>query len=233
MKDNKLVSVIMSVYNDGDRVQKAIESILNQSYSNFELLITDDCSSDHTLRICNKYSELDNVKVYQNNENIGLTKSLNKLIEQAKGDFIARQDSDDISHKMRIEKQIEYMETRDLLVSTTRATLLQNNYYKIRPRWSHLIPNKLVIKLKNPFIHGTLIIQKELLLEFGCYDESYYFAQDFKLFSDLINSGIKVTTLGENLYTLNTENNLSTKFKNQQQKFSNRILKENRKIISK
>jgi glycosyltransferase involved in cell wall biosynthesis len=46
MKDNKLVSVIMSVYNDGDRVQKAIESILNQSYSNFELLITDDCSSD-------------------------------------------------------------------------------------------------------------------------------------------------------------------------------------------
>tara|TARA_Y100000389_G_C17458638_1_gene519970 strand:+ start:2090 stop:2791 length:702 start_codon:yes stop_codon:yes gene_type:complete len=233
MKDNKLVSVIMSVYNDGDRVQKAIESILNQSYSNLELLITDDCSSDHTLRICNKYSELDNVKVYRNKENIGLTKSLNKLIEQAKGDFIARQDSDDISHKMRIEKQIEYMETRDLLVSTTRATLLQNNYYKIRPRWSHLIPNKLVIKLKNPFIHGTLIIQKELLLEFGCYDESYYFAQDFKLFSDLINSGIKVTTLGENLYTLNTENNLSTKFKNQQQKFSNRILKENRKIISK
>jgi glycosyltransferase involved in cell wall biosynthesis len=233
MKDNKLVSVIMSVYNDGDRVQKAIESILNQSYSNFELLITDDCSSDHTLRICNKYSELDNVKVYRNNENIGLTKSLNKLIELTKGDFIASQDSDDISHKMRIEKQIEYMETRDLLVSTTRATLLQNNYYKIRPRWSHLIPNKLVIKLKNPFIHGTLIIQKELLLEFGCYDESYYFAQDFKLFSDLINSGVKVTTLGENLYTLNTENNLSTKFKNQQQKFSNRILKENRKIISK
>ena len=233
MKNNKLVSVIMSVYNDSDRVQKAIESILKQSYSNFELLIMDDCSSDQTLKICNKYSDLDNVKVYRNNENIGLTKSLNKLIELAKGDFIARQDSDDISHKMRIEKQIEYMETRDLLVSTTRATLLQNNYYKIRPRWSHLIPNKLVIKLKNPFIHGTLIIQKELLLEFGCYDESYYFAQDFKLFSDLINSGVKVTTLGENLYTLNTENNLSTKFKNQQQKFSNRILKENRKIISK
>ena len=163
MKDNKLVSVIMSVYNDGDRVQKAIESILNQSYSNFELLITDDCSSDHTLRICNKYSELDNVKVYRNNENIGLTKSLNKLIELTKGDFIARQDSDDISHKMRIEKQIEFMNNNNSCgISGTYAEIFGESE-GIRKHSTDTNELKIRSLFSCQFCHPTVIIRKKII----------------------------------------------------------------------
>ena len=76
----------------------------------------------------------------------------------------------------------------------------------------------MVINLKNPFIHGTLLIDKALLKKIGGYDEHYYFAQDFKLFSSLINENIEIKTLSEPLYFLNTEDNLSTKYKSKQKK---------------
>ena len=82
MDENKLVSVIMSVYNDANRVKKSIESILNQSYSNIELLIMDDGSTDNTFEICKNYQNENNVKIFKNNHNIGLTKSLNILIKR-------------------------------------------------------------------------------------------------------------------------------------------------------
>jgi glycosyltransferase involved in cell wall biosynthesis len=230
MSNKNLVSVIMSVYNDELRVGKAIESILNQSYKNIELLIVDDSSTDKTLEICKDYIQT-NVHVYKNKKNIGLTKSLNKLLKLSNGNYIARQDSDDISHPTRIEKQINHMLKNKLLVSTTRANLLENSPSKIRPRWSHHIPNTLIIKFKNPFIHGTLVIEKELLEEIGGYDEEYYFAQDFKLFSDLINLKINIQTLREPLYFLNTTDNLSTRFTSAQSEYSKKILKENRKLI--
>ena len=232
MTSSPKISILMSCFNSEETVQKSINSILQQSYDEFEFLIMDDNSTDNTFNIIKENAKIDTrIRYFRNEINLGLTKSLNKLIEHSKGSFIARQDADDISLKERLEIQIEFLKSSSNRIVTTRAVNIDSR--KIHPGFSYYLPKNFVIKYKNPFIHGTLIIQKELLLEFGCYDESYYFAQDFKLFSDLINSGVKVTTLGENLYTLNTENNLSTKFKNQQQKFSNRILKENRKIISK
>ena len=104
---NQLVSVIMGVYNNEDTVKNAIDSILNQSYKNIELIITDDNSSDNSLSVIKNYQDQKNVKLIENKENIGLTKSLNLMIKASKGKLIARQDADDISLEKRIEVQVE------------------------------------------------------------------------------------------------------------------------------
>ena len=88
----------MSVYNNEDTVKGSIESILSQSYKNIEL-ITDDCSSDRSLSIIKNYLDDKNVKLIENSENKGLTKSLNTMIKVASGELIARQDADDISSR--------------------------------------------------------------------------------------------------------------------------------------
>ena len=105
-KNSKKVSVIMSTFNSAGSVAKSIESITNQTYKNLELLIVDDNSSDDTFNIIKRYSELnDNIFVFKNELNIGLTKSLNFLILKSKGELIARQDDDDISYPGRIKNK--------------------------------------------------------------------------------------------------------------------------------
>ena len=112
---NKKISVIMSVYNDENNVEDAIQSIINQTYQDFELLIMDDCSEDMTGKICKEYEKnFENIKIYKNSKNLGLTKSLNILISKSSGEYIARQDSDDISLRSRFENQIDYIESEKL-----------------------------------------------------------------------------------------------------------------------
>ena len=109
-ESSPLVSVIMSVYNGEKYLSKAIESILNQSYRNFEFIIVDDASTDSSLEIINEYLKIDNrIIILSNNVNIGLGSSLNKAIQFSSGEFIARMDSDDISIPDRLEKQINYL----------------------------------------------------------------------------------------------------------------------------
>ena len=88
------------------------------------------------------------------------------------------------------------------------------------PNLSYYLPHKYSIKFKNPFIHGTLMIQKKLLIEIGKYDESFYYAQDYKLFIDLIKNGEKVKMIKEPLYQLNMSNNISSTNKYQQKKYA-------------
>ncbi len=126
MSKGPLVSIIMSVHNGEPSLSKSINSITIQTYENMEILIMDDGSTDNSNKILEESANSDKrIKVFQNTENIGLTKSLNLLIEETKGDFIARQDADDISNQYRIEKQLDFMKINDLDASTTRAKLLE------------------------------------------------------------------------------------------------------------
>ena len=117
---NPLVSIIMSVFNNESDVASSIESILCQTYSNFEFLILDDGSTDNTEKIIRGFKD-DRIRIITNSENIGLTKSLNKLIIKANGDYIARQDADDLSKKERIETQIKFVQQKNLDACTSRA----------------------------------------------------------------------------------------------------------------
>ena len=205
------VSVIMSCYNSQQTVGRAIESILNQTLENIELLICDDSSIDNTYEIITKYKDLDKrVKVYKNIKNLGLTKTLNFLIEKADGALIARQDDDDISLSERLKTQVNVLKEENLDFITTRAKVLGSK--KLIPGISFNLPNSLVMNFKNPFIHGTLLIDKEVLSSVGNYDERFYYAQDYKLFSDLLSRRYKYATLKTPLYELNIKDNISSKF---------------------
>ena len=211
------ISVIMSVYNDQDNISNSIKSILGQNYKDFEFLIVDDCSTDNTYEEIKKFTTDPRIKLYKNSKNIGLTKSLNFLIEKSSGKYIFRQDSDDVSLSQRFQEQLNVLEREIYQVCTSRAINMQNN--KTIPGLSSWVPKKISIKFKNPYIHGTLAIQKSLLNSIGNYDEDYLYAQDFKLFLDLIKKNKKIFEIKKPLYKLNTKNNISTINKDKQRSY--------------
>lgn len=123
------ISVIMSVYNDEKYIAKAIDSILTQSFSNFELIICDDYSTDRSSNIIEKYVKQDNrIVFFKNEKNLGLATSLNRCIERAKGKYIARMDSDDISLPNRFEVEYNYLEDNsDIVVVGCKCQCIDEN----------------------------------------------------------------------------------------------------------
>lgn len=220
---NLKISVIMSV-KDGEKFLKnSIDSVLNQSYKNFEFLICDDGSEDNSFQICKEYSKRDNrIVLVKNSKTIGLTKSLNNLIKISTGNIIARQDADDISAHDRFSKQLKLYKKGHQII-TSRAKIYGSK--KTKPRISYFLPKKTIIKKKNIFVHGTLFINKKILLNIGCYDEFYYYSQDYKLFSDLLNQGYKIKTIFKPLYIVRNDKNISTIKINEQNYFSDLVKK--------
>lgn len=195
-----LVSVILPVYNGFPFLPFAIDSLLNQSYENIEILILDDGSDDQTAEILDYYILLDRrIKVFTQS-NLGLTKSLNKLISLANGELIARHDADDYSNIIRISRQVEELLLFDLDFVVCRAFLGNPNL--IAPRYAHLLPCWITLLHSNPFIHGSLLIKKSVLLSLGCYDESFSVSQDYDLFSRLVYSGFRFSYISVPLYFL-------------------------------
>ena len=219
------ISVIMSVYNDEKNIANAVESILSQTYENFEFLILDDFSTDGTLSILDSYHKQDSrIYLHKNKKNLGLTKSLNILIKKCKGQIIARQDSDDVSYKERFHLQRHYLLDNDLDACTTLAKVKNSN--KVIPNISQYLNPKLVIKFKNPFIHGSLMIHTEVLKKIGMYDENFYYAQDFKLIKDLIANSYNIKIMKKVLYELNMVENISQIYK-EEQSFYAQCVKKN------
>ena len=186
-----LVSVLMSTYNSETTLERAINSILNQSYKRIEFLICNDGSTDNTKKILDKYSNLyDQVKIVNNKNNVGLTKSLNLLIDKSTGEFIARQDADDYSDPERIKEQIRHSINNKFQAVFTRSYNLNKN--TSMQKISYLIPYRILVNFRNPFVHGTMLINSKIIKKLGGYDESFYFAQDYKLYRDLIDNGIRI-----------------------------------------
>ena len=218
------ISVILSVFNGEKHIANAIESVLNQTYEDFEFLILDDASTDNTYNIIKRYQNIDTrIELLKNNSNIGLTKSLNTLISKSKYDYIARQDADDLSLVERFSSQLSVINSGDYDAVTTRAIIKGENTFT--PNYSYYLPRRFVMKIKNPFIHGSLMIKKNVLYDLGKYNEKFYYAQDYKLMSDLVKKNYKTKIIKEPLYVLNQKNNISTNFKNSQEYFANCVKK--------
>ncbi len=222
-------SIIMSTYNHEKSLSQSINSILSQKYEDFEFLILNDNSTDGTMAILDKFKKKDSrIKVFNNNKNLGLTKSLNILIKESEGKLIFRQDSDDISLPNRLLKQASLLRHPKNHASVTRA--VNSLTLKKIPNMSYNFPYKLVMKLKNPFIHGTLGIKKEVLHDVGLYDERFYYAQDYHLYKKLIMSKYKIIKLREIHYILNMENNISNLFKDEQDAYASIVKSGNKNI---
>ncbi|MBD9074379.1 glycosyltransferase family 2 protein [bacterium] len=151
--NNKLVSIITPVYNCEKLLSKTIESVLEQTYKNWELLLVDDCTPDNSVEIINKYLKLDNrIKYFKLEENSGAAIARNKALKESEGRFIAYLDADDMWKPEKIEKQIKYMLDNNYAFTCT-------DYEKINEDGSSLkkvirIPKKVNYNL---FLRNTII----------------------------------------------------------------------------
>lgn len=215
----KTISVIMSVYNDSSNIESSIRSVLNQDFQDFEFLIMNDGSTDDTQNILNKFSKDKRIKIFKNKKNLGLTKSLNLLLAESKGQYVARQDSDDLSISERFTKQLNYIENNNLDLCGSRAIIKGST--RITPNISYYLPLNISLKIKNPFIHGSLIYKKSVVEKVNNYDERFNYSQDYKLIKDVFLEGFSLGIVKEPLYVLNLENNISTNFKEKQNYYAN------------
>jgi len=186
INDNPKISVIMSVFNGEKYLKESIESVLNQTFRDFEFIIIDDGSDDETPEILKKYTKKDKrIKVIANSENIGLTKSLNKAVRASRGKYIARIDADDIVLPERFDRQVKFMD------SNLEVGIVGSSYYLISEE-GEIIDKKIpplrdkelrrVIIRHNVFCHSSIMVRKEALERAGFYDENWRSAQDYELY---------------------------------------------------
>ncbi len=216
--ENK-ISVILPVYNSQEFLSQSINSILNQTYKNFELIIIDDGSTDNSKEICKNFSKKDNRIIFIDDDHKGLTASLNKALEIAKGKFIARQDADDVSLPERFEKQINWFlkDERRVLCGTNCKILNKNNVYK-NNRSLKFTNSGIAKKLKysNCFVHSSTMFLRNSSQNLGNYDDNLEYAQDYDLWWKLTTLG-EVGNLSEKLLILRKrETSISVKNKNLQ-----------------
>lgn len=166
----KKVSIIMGIYNCADTLSYSIESILEQSYKEWELILCDDCSNDGTAEIASDYANKNiNIKFIRNEKNMGLAFSLNRCLELASGDYIARMDGDDICLKDRLDKQVKFLEENSQYDVVGSSVILfdQNGEHAIRKMKA--IPNKFDLIQSVPHIHPTIMMRKLAYDELGGY----------------------------------------------------------------
>jgi glycosyltransferase involved in cell wall biosynthesis len=182
------VSVVLPVYNCPHYVGEAIESIIAQTYTDYELIIIDDGSTDQTPRVLRRYEDPRIRRIRQDNR--GLAASLNRGIDLAKGRYIARQDQDDRSYPERLAKQVAYLDTcpRCALVGTWADIWRENASTGRQHR--HAADNATLqyeLLLNNPFVHSSVMIRKTALSRVGgyCTDSRRQPPEDFELWSRL------------------------------------------------
>ena len=117
--EKELVSIIMPSYNTANFIEETINSVLSQTYENWELIIVDDCSSDNTDQVISKYLEDKRIKYLKNSSNSGAAISRNRALEESKGKWIAFLDSDDLWYPEKLEKQIKFMKKNNYHFSYT------------------------------------------------------------------------------------------------------------------
>ncbi|MDA3855180.1 MAG: glycosyltransferase [Candidatus Woesearchaeota archaeon] len=211
--NSPIISVVMPVYNSGKFLEKAIKSILNQTYKNFEFIIIDDSSKDKSQSIIQKYKKQDKrIKFYKTKRNSGCTHALNIGLTYAKGKYIARMDADDISIKTRFEKQLNFIQKNDLDVCGTNIDMI--NFQGINMGKRDYISNiKRSIKYESPFAHPTVMFKRDLIIKYGPYDERYRVSQDYDLWLRFFANHAKFGVLNEYLLKYRIHPESTTKYK--------------------
>ena len=200
VKSNPKVSVIMSVYNAEQFLQDAIESILNQTFHDFEFLIMDDHSTDRGVEIIRSYSDF-RIKFIQLDENIGLAAALNIGMQHAKGKYIARMDADDVSDIHRIQVQYDFLEQHpDVVVAGCWTQMISMEgeplYIEQLPLDSYTIKKALPVP---SFVHGSVMIRTEVVRQIGGYKPQFRNRQDVILWIDLSKIG-EFANINQSLY---------------------------------
>lgn len=199
------ISVLMGIYNCENSLSKAIESILAQTYDSWELIMCDDGSKDGTYEMAANYVERypEKMRLIKNEVNKGLNITLNNCLNVAKGEFIARQDADDVSLPLRFEKQINYLRTHKKVAFVSTGMIVNNGTERIGQRLPKEIrPGKKGFMKSNQFYHAPVMIRREALLAVGGYsvNKRLLRVEDYNLWTKLYAAGYTGENIMEGLY---------------------------------
>ena len=202
--DHGLVSVLMSVYNGAPTLEKAAASVLAQTYRNLELILCDDASTDDTWRIMQRIAAQDaRVTVFQNKTNRGLGASLNGCLSRAGGEYIARQDADDVSDPDRIERTMDFLLSSGAPYAACGVRVFDDGGVWSTRQYPQKI-TKHIIAQKNPFFHPTMVFRRAVLEGVGGYNETPETrrTEDYDLVMRLAAEGVIGENLPEILYSV-------------------------------
>ncbi len=232
------ISVIMSVYNGETYIEEAIESVIKQTFTNWELIVINDCSTDSTAEILDRISLRDErIKVHTNEVNLRLPTSLNKAISFSCGKYIARMDADDICLPDRFEKQYKFMEENsDVALSSCRFMTVKNGVYMSGGAGGRCDNQALraMLLVANPILHPGVIAKSEVMKKFN-YDTGLTCTEDLELWTRMMMGEQKIEILPECLliYRLHDKQITSTTLERQhsevlkiQQKYYGTLLQE-------
>lgn len=168
---NPKVSILMGIFNCSKTLDESIQSIIKQTYNNWELIMCDDGSTDNTLEIANNYAVHypDKIIVIRNKENKGLAYTLNQCLKHATGIYIARQDGDDISLPNRLEVQVEFLESNPQYSIVSTGMILFDEKGEWGEKKNVEAPKKLDYIKATPFAHAPSVMKKVALESVGGY----------------------------------------------------------------
>jgi len=200
-----MISVLMTCYNSQRYINEAIESVVKQTYKDWELIIVNDGSTDDTEAILTKHwIRQGNIVVFNNKENKGHTKSLNEGLKHCLGEYIAWMDSDDISHPKRFERQVQALSKYDLCTThgitiSERGRRVKNFYTdKAQREKKSTIHDKL--KSDCWLLLPSLMFRREVFEKIGYFDEECLLAQDFNYFLRALKAGFDFCIIPEELF---------------------------------
>lgn len=211
------VSIIMSVFNCAHFISEAIDSILNQTYKFWELIICDDGSTDGTWDVIKTYKEVypKEVFVLRNKKNRGQAYARNKCIKRAKGSYIAIMDADDICDPTRLEKQVKFLSFHpEVIFVGTGMTFFDESGTWAKKRMKSF-PSKEDYVPHAPFCLASCMFRKDALLAIGGYNESpiYRSGEDYELVVSLLEKGYLGANISEPLYFCREESGVYKKRK--------------------
>ncbi len=224
------ISIIMPVYNTEKYLEKALESILSQTFWDFEFIIIDDCSTDKSFEICQKYQKQDKrIKLFRNEKNMWISYTRNKLISLAKTNYIASQDSDDISDKNRLELCYNFLEKhKDFAVVSWNNTIIDENSKIIWYRnYSDDIKN--IILKKSPISQPASMFRKDVFEKVWWYDKNLNYGEDYDLWLKIFSKWYKIKNLDKNILKYRVRN-WQTKSRRLKKTLKNTLLIQKRAI---
>ena len=204
------VSVLMGIYNCADTLEEAVDSIINQTFTDWELIMCDDCSTDNTLEVAQKIAEKDSrIKVIKNEKNLTLAPTLNRCIEVASGKYVARMDGDDICDPTRFEKEIAVLEDHpEYAFVSCQMNLFDNEgiyrviEYKEKPQKQDFIKG-------SQFCHAGCMVRAEAIKAVNGYSESseYKRVEDYDLWVRMYKAGYIGYNIQAPLYSMRDDRN--------------------------
>ena len=213
----------MSVFNGEKYLREAVDSILNQTFTDFEFIIINDGSTDNTKAILESYNDRRISLIHQ--KNIGLTKSLNKALFLSVGNYIARQDSDDISEPERLKHQIEFLTKNSDIAVTGSFVVAIDKYGNEFTKWTYPETDKDIktqLLKNNIFCHGSVMFRKDCVMNVGYYREAFRTSQDYDLWLR-ISEKYNMANIPQYLYKLR-RNIASITRRNMEQQINNHLL---------